>query len=397
MTSLAVPLGGVRVLDLTRLLPGNYCAWLLSSLGADVIKIEDPGAGDYMRSFGAQVDGMGATHHVVNRGKRSLVLDLKQSDGVTALLELARTADVVVESFRPGVLDRLGVGWEQLHSVNPALVLASITGFGPSGPLAAMPGHDINYMAFSGLLERMRSGDRPPQLPAVAIADVVGGGLVTALGVVALVLRARQTGEGGRIESAIAEAIALLPSLMLCDELAGEPAGPPGHDTYDGGSPWYRIYRLADRGFAAVGALEERFFASLCTLIERPDLAGGLADPAWQGEIESALTAEFASLTWDEAQDKYAGNVACVNLVYSAGDMIGSEHARERGLFQSGPDLPFPVPAAPFTVDGSRAAGERAGAPARRAQRSGLAGGRLRSRAHQHAARGAGRAAAGRS
>jgi len=354
VTSLAVPLGGVRVLDLTRLLPGNYCAWLLSSLGADVIKIEDPGAGDYMRSFGAQVDGMGATHHVVNRGKRSLVLDLKQAEGVRALLELARTADVVVESFRPGVLDRLGAGWEQLHAVNPALVLASITGFGPSGPLAKTAGHDINYMAFSGLLDRMRSGDQAPQLPAVAIADVVGGGLVTALGVVALVLRARQTGEGGRIESAMAEAIALLPSLMLCDELAGQAAGPPGRDTYDGGSPWYRIYRLADRGFAAVGAIEERFFASLCTLIARPDLAAALADPARQGEIEAALTAEFASLTWDEAQDKYAGNEACVNFVYTAGDMIGSEHARERGLFQSGPGLPFPVPAAPFTFDGSR-------------------------------------------
>jgi alpha-methylacyl-CoA racemase len=252
------------------------------------------------------------------------------------------------------VLDRLGAGWEQLHAVNPALVLASITGFGPSGPLAKTAGHDINYMAFSGLLDRMRSGDQAPQLPAVAIADVVGGGLVTALGVVALVLRARQTGEGGRIESAMAEAIALLPSLMLCDELAGQAAGPPGRDTYDGGSPWYRIYRLADRGFAAVGAIEERFFASLCTLIARPDLAAALADPARQGEIEAALTAEFASLTWDEAQDKYAGNEACVNFVYTAGDMIGSEHARERGLFQSGPGLPFPVPAAPFTFDGSR-------------------------------------------
>jgi alpha-methylacyl-CoA racemase len=350
----AAPLRGVRVLDLTRLLPGNYCTWLLGSLGADVIKVEDPGAGDYMRSLGAQVDGMSATHHVVNRGKRSLVLDLKQPAGVAALLELARTADVLVESFRPGVLDRLGVGWEQLHAVNPALVLASVCGYGTDGPLAATAGHDINYMAFSGLLDRMRPGGQAPALPAVALADVVGGGLVTALGTLALIMRARQTGEGGRIESAVAEAMALLPSLMLCDELAGQPIAPPGQDTYDGGRAWYRTYRLGDGGYVAVGALEQRFFARLCALIGRQDLVAAQHDPARQDDIAAALTAEFGSLTRAQAEAKYAGGEACVNLVYTAADMIASAHARTRGLFASVPGLPFPVPTAPFAVDGAR-------------------------------------------
>lgn len=354
MTPLAAPLHGVRVLDLTRLLPGNYCTWLLGSLGAEVIKVEDPGAGDYMRRLGAQVDGMSATHHVVNRGKRSLVLDLKQPAGVSALLDLAANADVLVESFRPGVLDRLGVGWKQLHAVNPALVLASVCGYGADGPLAATVGHDINYMAFSGLLDRMRPDGQDPALPAVAFADAVGGGLVTALGTLALLMRARQTGEGGRLESAVAEAMALLPSLMLCDELAGQPIAPPGRDTYDGGRAWYRTYRLADGGHVAVGALEERFFASLCGLIGRPDLAAAQHDRDRQDDIAAALTAEFGALTRAQAEAKYAGSEACVNLVYTAGDMIKSAHARDRGLFAAAPGIPFPVPTAPFSVDGER-------------------------------------------
>ena len=350
----SLPLDGVRVLDLTRLLPGNYCTWLLSALGADVIKVEDPGAGDYMRVFGAQVDGMSATHQVANRGKSSIVVDLKSPSGVGLFLDLVATADVVVESFRPGVLDRLGVGWERLSAVRPSLVLASISGFGATGPLAATAGHDINYMAFAGLLDRLGDGTKPPMVPAVPLADLIGGGLVPALGTVALILRAQRTGEGGRVESSLAEAVALLPSLVLCDRLAGATIAPTGQDPYDGGRAWYRTYALADRGHVAVGAVEERFFAELCTLVGRPDLVEAQHDLDRQDEIAAALRSEFAGLTRAEVEAKYAGTDSCVVLVNDFDDMIESPHATQRGLIRTDPTLPMPVPVAPIVVDGSR-------------------------------------------
>jgi alpha-methylacyl-CoA racemase len=350
----SLPLDGVRVLDLTRLIPGNYCTWLLASLGAEVIKVEDPGAGDYMRTYGEQVEGMGATHHVVNRGKTSIVLDLKAPGGRDTFVDLVRTADVVVESFRPGVLDRLGVGWAQLRTIRPSLVLASISAFGASGPLASTVGHDINSMAVAGLLHRFSVDGHPPNVPAVPIADLVGGGLVTALGTVALLLRARQTGEGGRVESSLADAVAVLPSLILSDQLAGGTPQPPGCDEFDGGRAWYRTYPVADRGYVSVGAVEARFFVNLCTLIGRPDLVDGQHDPGRQEAIAQALRSEFAGLTRAQVETKYAGSDSCVVLVNDMADVIASEHAAARQLFRTGDGLPFPVPAPPFVLDGDR-------------------------------------------
>ena len=350
----ALPLNGVRVLDLTRLLPGNYCTWLLSALGAEVVKVEDPGAGDYMRDFGAQVDGMGATHHVANRGKSSIVIDLKSPSGVEVFLELVARADVVVESFRPGVLDRLGVGWNRLREVRPSLVLTSISGFGATGPLSAVAGHDINYMAFSGMLDRLGNGTAPPMVPAVPMADLIGGGLVPALGTVSLVMRALRTGEGGRVESSLAEAVAVLPSLILCDRLSGAEIAPTGHDPYDGGRAWYRTYALADRGHVAVGAVEERFFGTLCTLVGRPDLIPAQHDPERQDEIADVLRDEFGGLTRAEAEAKYGDEDTCVVLVNDFDDMVASAHAVERGLIRTDPALPMPVPVAPLIIDGSR-------------------------------------------
>lgn len=350
----ALPLDGLRVLDLTRLLPGNYCTWLLSALGAEVIKVEDPGAGDYMRDFGAQVDGMGATHQVANRGKSSIVIDLKSPAGVELFLDLAATADVVVESFRPGVMDRLGVGWDRLSAVRPSIVLASISGFGATGPLAATAGHDINYMAFAGLLDRLGDGEKPPMVPVVPFADLIGGGLVTALGAVSLVLQAQRTGTGGRVESSLAEAVALLPSLALCDRLAGADIAPPGREAYDGGRAWYRTYALADRGYVAVGAVEERFYANLCTLIGRPDLIEIQHDLDRQDDIAEALRTEFAGLTRAQAEAKYADTDTCVVLVNDFDDMIRSPHATARELVRTDPALPMPVLVAPMVVDGER-------------------------------------------
>lgn len=355
------PLAGVRVLDLTRLVPGNYCAWLLSALGAEVIKIEDPGAGDYMRTFGVQVAGQGATHHVVNRGKRSLVIDLKDPAGVEVFLRLVDTADVVVESFRSGVMDRLGIGQETLRARRPGLVVASISGYGADGPLGGVVGHDLNAMAFSGILERFVGPDQGlPQAPTTPFADLVGGSLVPALGIVSLVLRSRSTGEGGWLDGSLAEGVSLLPSVMLCDALAGGELPPRGSTEFDGRA-FYRVFALKD-GMAAVGAVEPQFWAEMCRALGVEELIDLQWDTDRKEEVVARLTELFATMTRDDLTTALAGRDTCVNIVNSHTDMIESEHAKYRGLIRPAVDVPMQVLAPPFRIDGDRPA-ETIGAP----------------------------------
>ena len=347
------PLAGVRVLDLTRLLPGDYCTWLLSTFGADVVKVEDPHAGDYMRDFGVQVDGQGATHWLVNRGKRSVVIDLKSTAGRELFLRLADDADVVIESFRPGVMDRLGVGYETLSGRNPRLVYAAITGYGDLGPYVRAAGHDLNYIAFSGLLERIGAADGRPKVPPIPLADLVGGGLVGSIGVLALVMRARETGRGGRFDTSLADAIALLPNLVVADLLAGEPQPGRGETVFGGGRAYYDVYRCAD-GDVTVGAVEPHFFRELCDRVGRPDLVAGQHDGDAQDEIREALSGFFANLRRSEVEEMFAHIDGCVMSVLSYEEMLTSEHARANGFVRDCPGIPMPVLAPPFRVDGVR-------------------------------------------
>lgn len=341
------------MLDLTRLLPGNYCTWLLRSLGADVVKVEDPGAGDYMRDLGVQVDGMSAPHHVVNRGKSSIVIDLKRAEGVETFLELVESADVVVDSFRPGVTSRLGIGWEALSARRPSIVVASITGFGTTGPLAQTAGHDLNYLAFAGLLDRLVPRSGPPVVPGVPLADLVGGGLVTAFGIVSLVLQARQTGTGGKLDSSIAESMALLPSLLLADLLGGREPKPAGSYEFDGGQACYGTYELSD-GFVSVGAMEPRFWSVLCERIGRTDLVEAHADEERQPELRAVLEAKFRSMSKADVRETFDGSDACVFVVDSIAETLESDHATSRELVRPCEGSPIPVPVPPFVIDESR-------------------------------------------
>lgn len=347
------PLDGVRVLDLTRLMPGNYCTFLLASLGAEVLKIEDPGAGDYMRSFGAQVDGQSAIHHTVNRSKRSAVVDLKQPDGVQLLRRLAQAADVLVESFRPGVLARLGLGAEVLRADHPELVVVSLSGYGATGALAQVAGHDINYMAVSGLLERTGDPDGHPTILPMHLADLVGGSLLPALGALALLHRARTTGVGGHLDAAMAESISLLPSIFIADLLAGRPVPARGRTDWGGGLACWRVYPLRD-GHVAVGAVEAHFWSTLCARLDVPELAAAQYDGSQQEHIAAVLGDRFHQHDRASLTALLDGIDTCATVVQSFEDLFDSEWATQRDLLHRHPDIPLPVQAPPFVIDAQR-------------------------------------------
>jgi len=201
------PLAGIRVLDLTRLLPGPVCTLHLADLGADVIKIEDTGAGDYARTLGAPPGQEAPVFLAINRNKRGLRLDLKQADGVAVFLDLARTAQVVVESFRPGVVDRLGVGYDAVRRVNPAIVYCSISGYGQTGPYRELAGHDLNYNSYAGFTDQTGPADGDPVIPNLQVADILGGAVVPAMGILAALIDAQRSGEGRYIDAAMTEGV----------------------------------------------------------------------------------------------------------------------------------------------------------------------------------------------
>ncbi|HTK64626.1 MAG TPA: CoA transferase [Pseudonocardia sp.] len=348
-----LPLTGVRVLDMTRMLPGNLCTLSLAMLGADVIKIEDTGAGDYQRIFGHQVDGAGACNHVVNRGKRSVMLDLKADADRAAFETLVRSSDVLVESFRPGTLDKLGFTLEHLHGLRPRLVVASLSGYGATGPLAQVAGHDINYLAFSGLLHRQGTREGAPALPPLPLADLVGGGLVPAMLVMAYLRKAESTGKGCWIDASMTDAMSLLPHVTLADVLAGADVPGRAATLNDGGLACYDSYAVRD-GEIVVGALEEKFWGRVC------DVVGGMDEfrrDHWRPEIQEParrrLAEFFAPLTRAEVSELFAGADACVSPVQSYEEMLRSPHAQARGYVAEVPGGPMPVLSFPARVDGA--------------------------------------------
>ena len=257
-------LQGLRVLDLTRLLPGPVATLRLAEMGADVLKIEPPGAGDAARvMMQSAVDEVaarpGAFYRLVNRGKRETRVDLKTESGRAVLLALARDADVLVESFRPGVMERLGVGYEALRKVNPKLVYCAITGYGTTGPFAGHPGHDINYVAYAGVLDQLATRDGAPVLPNFQIADLLGGTLATTSALLAALLGAQRSGVGTHVDISMTRevwrhAVVARAEGAAMQALTGVPPG-PAQGVLDGGAACYGVYRAACGRWLAVGAL----------------------------------------------------------------------------------------------------------------------------------------------
>jgi len=337
------PLAGVRVLDLSRLLPGPMCTLYLADLGADVVKIEDTDAGDYARGLDAPAGSTSAFYRAVNRGKRSVALDLKQDEGRDAFMCLARGANVMLESFRPGVVRALGVDYDAVARVNPAIVYCSLTGYGQEGPRAAMAGHDINYLGYAGVLDQTGVRGGPPALCNVQVADLLGGAASAAIAILAALVGASRSGRGRYIDVAMADA-SLAHNVFALHAL--EQRGTPpvrGADLLTGGVPCYGVYATADARFVAVGALEHKFWSALCNALGRPDLVEGRLARGDEGaRVRDALQAVFVTATRDEWTARLAGVDCCVTPVldiaeamrdaqFSAREMVGrrSDGTRE--------------------------------------------------------------------
>lgn len=325
------PLEGVRVLDLTRLLPGNYGTLLLADLGADVVKVEEPGRGDYIRWSPPMVDGEGAIHRALNRGKRSITLNLKAPGGPDVLRNLAERADALIESFRPGVLSRLGVGYEDLSAANPRLVYCAITGYGQDGPYRDRVGHDINYIGYAGLLHATGTPDGPPVLPAVQVGDF-GGGMAAAVATVSALLEASRTGRGRFVDVGMLDVVTSWLGVLMSWRLATGSVPPRGGMPLSGGLACYRVYRCADGRHLAVGALEPRFWRALCEALEVPGLVDEhYAGPERQRSMAERLGSIFAERSRDEWVERLAGLETCVGPVNDVGEAMEDPQVRHRG------------------------------------------------------------------
>ena len=339
----AGPLAGLRVLDLTRLLPGPVATMHLADLGAEVIKVEDTGAGDYARAMGPAErattgrDGDSLFFRLVNRNKKSLRLDLKQAAGVEVFMRLARNADVIFESFRPGVVDKLGIGYDAVRTINPRIVYCAVTGYGQTGPWAELAGHDINYLATAGLLDQIGTHDGQcsgaPAVPNLQIGDLLGGALTPLLGVLAAVIGAKTSGRGSHVDVAMTDAVLAHTIFPLVSTLAyGQPA-PRGADLLTGGVPCYGVYRTADDRYLAVGALEPKFWQALCAAIGRPDLAPfGLATGSEGKRVKTELASLIAAQPLVHWESEFAGADCCVTPVLRLDEAIAHPQLVARAM-----------------------------------------------------------------
>ncbi|MEU8251210.1 CaiB/BaiF CoA-transferase family protein [Nonomuraea sp. NPDC048916] len=329
------PLSGVRVVELGGQGPVPFCAMTLADLGAEVITVRRPGPAAPTNPH----------NPVIDRGRRFVAVDLKSPDGVAVVRRLAGRADAVLEGFRPGVLERLGLGPGHLLAENPALVYGRMTGWGQDGPLAQRAGHDINYIALTGALHGIGQAGGPPVVPVNLVGDYAGGALYLALGVTSALLSARATGRGQVVDAAIVDGVAALMSIVYGLSAAGRWTGERGVNLLDGGAPFYRVYRCADGEHVAVGALEEPFYLDLLDgvgLGGRDDLVTGRLDRSRWPAIEEALSTAFAAYPRAHWEAVFAGRDGCVTPVLSAREAQHHPHLAARGTYVDGHAAPAP-------------------------------------------------------
>jgi alpha-methylacyl-CoA racemase len=349
-------LAGLRVLDLSRLLPGGFCSLLLADFGADVIKVEDMGIGDYVRADEP-------SFLALNRGKRSIRLDLKHEAGREAFLRLTRTADVVLESFRPGVMDRLGVGYERVREENPGLVYCAITGYGQDGPFAARAGHDMNYLARTGLLGLTGEPDGPPVQAAGQIADIGGGALMAAFGILAALRERDRSGEGQLVDVSMTDGALSWLAMVAARHLADGEVPRRGGTELAGGLICYRPYRCAD-GWVTLGALEPKFWKAWCAGVGREDLAERQFDPVGS-DTHREVEAVFAERTRDEWEAFGEEHDCCLEPVLALDEALRSELVRAREMVVEVDQarlLGTPVKLSRTPADPARAGGPAIGA-----------------------------------
>ncbi|GAA4994004.1 CaiB/BaiF CoA-transferase family protein [Kitasatospora paranensis] len=335
------PLAGVRVLELAGIGPGPFAAMLLADLGADVVRVDRPG--------GAGI-GPEPAADLTNRNKRSVLLDLKAPDGLAAALALAGRADLLIEGYRPGVAERLGIGPADCLARNPALVYGRMTGWGQDGPLAQRAGHDIGYLATAGVLGMIGAPDGPPAIPANLLGDYAGGSLYLVVGLLAALHHARATGAGQVVDAAIVDGAAHLGTMLWGLLGAGQWQDHRGANLLDGGLPGYSVYRTADGAWMAVGALEPRFYAEFAALLGLGEDAPGPYDLARAPELRERIAARFATRTQAEWATLFEGSDACTEAVLTMRQASEHPHLAARGTYTERDGIVQPAPAPRFSA-----------------------------------------------
>ncbi|MDX1514879.1 MAG: CaiB/BaiF CoA-transferase family protein [Gammaproteobacteria bacterium] len=325
------PLTGITVLDFSTLLPGPLATLVLAEAGARVIKVERPGPGDGQRQLGTPYGETTAQFAQLNRGKRSVAIDLKSANAFERLKPLIETADVLVEQFRPGVMDRLGLGYDRLKALNPKLIYCSLTGYGQRGPKAMEAGHDLNYLAETGLLMLSADKDGTPVLPPALLADIGGGAYPVVINVL-LALRQRERDGGGcALDIAMSDNVFPLASWALGHLEVTGCAPVPGGEMFTGGSPRYQIYRTSDRRYLAAAPLEQKFWDNFCDVIGLDEKArDDDADPVATKRAVAEIIAGRSAADWIAAFD---GVDACVCIATDLKSAVGDPHFSDRGLF----------------------------------------------------------------
>ncbi len=325
------PLDGVRVLDFSTLLPGPLAGLILAEAGAEVIKVERADYGEEMRLYEPRFADTSANFALLNRGKRSLAVDLKDPKVVAKLQPLIAESHVILEQFRPGVMDRLGLGYDAVKAINPAIVYCSVTGYGQTGPKAQVAAHDLNYIGDTGLLGFSAGADGAPIPPPGLIADIGGGSLPAVINILLALRQAEKTGDGTHLDIAMCDGVFTWQywALGLLETTGEEPK--PGGEMVTGGTPRYRIYRTADSRFAAIAALEQKFWDNLCGILDLPDeCRDDRRDPEATAAAVAKIIASKPASHWEAA---FAGQDVCCSIVKSMREALGDPHFQSRGLF----------------------------------------------------------------
>ncbi len=329
-------LSGLKVLDLSMNLPGPYLTWLLAGLGAEVLKVEMPMGGDYARSIGGQA-GESPYFAAVNRGKRSLALNLKEPLGHELFCKLLGEYDVLVEGFRPGVMESLGLDFAAASAIQPRLIYVSITGYGHQGPNCSRAGHDINYLALAGVLGMTGSRAGDLAVPGVQMADLAGGSLLGLVGLLAALHQRERTGVGQFVDAAMFDGSLSLATMVWAGVRAGLDHPAPAGMTLNGAYPCYNLYRTSDGAWFSLGALEPKFWRNFCAAVGRPDLE---AEQFGGPEVIEDVAAIFASRSRDEWTGFFRGRDACCEPVLSLGETMEAPLTQARGMVADTPHGP---------------------------------------------------------
>ncbi len=333
------PLKGIRIVEIASIGPGPFCAMMLADMGAEIIRVDRKGA-----------KGVGSEYDVLNRGRRSIELDLKRPDGVETLLRLVARADALIEGFRPGVMERLGLGPEVCFGRNQRLIYGRVTGWGQTGPLREAAGHDINYIALSGALHAIGHAGEKPVPPLNLVGDFGGGGMLLAFGVVCGILESRGSGKGQVVDAAMTDGAALQMAMIYGLKAAGKWSSQRGANLLDGGAHFYDTYECADKKFVAIGAIEPQFYA---LLLEK----AGLSDPAFQMQMDATqwpyLKSRFAALFKTKTRDQWCelmeGTDVCFAPVLDLDEAPMHAHNKARGTFVEVDGVIQPAPAPRFS------------------------------------------------